>query len=288
MHSLKERIAGEFVADGREHAVAGDDGRYGLRHRPVRSDTRRPLSLLTPIPYSGIGFDIIRPMRAKFGLDKLTRLEIASVKANLLPMAVLWGLAGAAVGAYYLMPDVAETMSVFARLQVEYGKLASFVNRFFLGGVVPGVFLLTMPSIRPSRPLATVFAQALWCGLMGVAVDAFFALQGVWFGTEPSLGTAVVKTLVDQFGFCVLFVTPLNALFYVWVGNGFSLCRDGHGLTCEWFWRSYTSNIAMNWVLTVPTLVAVYLFPMELQMTVSGFVCAIWALLAIFIGRSVA
>ena len=35
------------------------------------------------------------------------RLEIASVRANLLPMVILWGLAGAAVAAYYLMPGVA-------------------------------------------------------------------------------------------------------------------------------------------------------------------------------------
>ena len=213
------------------------------------------------------------------------RLEIASVQANLLPMVILWGLAGAAVAAYYLMPGVAESLKVFADWQVAYGKAASFANRFVCGGVVPGVFLLTMPSIRPRRAVATVAAQAVWCGLMGIAVDVFFALQGAWFGTEPSPGVAVVKTLVDQFGFCVLFVTPLNALFYAWVGNGFSFRRDGGGMTRDWFMRSYVGNIVMNWAITVPAMFAVYLFPMELQMTVSGFIGATQALLFIFIGR---
>ena len=226
-------------------------------------------------------------MRAKFGLGELIRLEIVSVRANLLPMVVLWGLAGAAVAAYYLMPGVAEALKVFADWQVEYGKVASFANRFVCGGVVPGVFRLTRPSIRPTRAVATVLAQSVWCGLMGIAVDVFFTLQGMWFGTEPSLGVAVMKTLVDQFGFCVLFATPLNALFYPWVGNGFSFRRNGGGMTRDWFVRSYVSNIVMNWAITVPTLVAIYLFPMELQITVSGFVCAIWALLAIFIGCKV-
>ena len=226
-------------------------------------------------------------MRAKFGLGELIRLEIVSVRANLLPMVFLWGLAGAAVAAYYLMPSVAGVLKVFAGWQVEYGKLASFVNRFVCGGVVPGVFLLTMPSIRPKKAVATVLAQSVWCGLMGIAVDAFFALQGVWFGTEPLLGVAVVKTLVDQFGFCVLFVTPLNAFFYAWMGNGFSFRRNGGGMTRDWYVRSYLGNIVMNWATTIPTLVCVYSFPMELQITVSGFICAIWALLAIFIGRKV-
>jgi len=211
------------------------------------------------------------------------RLEIASVKANLLPMVILWVVAGAAVGAYCLVPSVSQHMRVFADWQLAHGKFASFVNRFVCGGLVPGVFLLAMPSIRPLHPVATVLAQSFWCGLMGIAVDVFFGLQGAWFGTEPSLGTAVVKTLVDQFGFCVLFVTPLNAVFYAWMGNGFSFRHDGALL--PWFARSYASNIVMNWCVTIPTQVAVYLFPMELQMTVSGLVCAVWTLLAIFLGR---
>ena len=208
-----------------------------------------------------------------------------SMRANAVPMAVLWGLAGAAVGLYYLVPEVAQGMKVFADLQVEYGKLASFVNRFVCGGLVPGVFLLVLPSIRPKRAVATVLAQALWCGAMGIAVDVFFTLQGAWFGTEPTLGRAIVKTLVDQFGFCVLFVTPLNAVFYAWMGNGFSLRRNGKGMTREWFARSYAGNIVTNWVITIPTLVCVYSFPMELQITVSGFIGAVQALLFIFIGR---
>ena len=226
-------------------------------------------------------------MTSPGGIDGLMRLEIASLRANLLPMVVLWVLACAAVAAYYLLPAVAEALKVFADWQVEYGKFASFVNRFVCGGVVPGAFLLAMPSIRPKRAVATVLAQAVWCGLMGIAVDVFFTLQGVWFGTEPSLGVAVVKTLVDQFGFCVLFVTPLNALFYAWLGNGFSFRRNGGGMTRDWFVRSYVGNIVMSWAITIPTLVCVYSFPMELQITVSGFIGATQALLFIFIGRKV-
>lgn len=210
-----------------------------------------------------------------------------SVRANALPMVVLWGLAVAAVAAYYLMPDAAGALKVFADWQVEYGKFASFVNRFICGGVVPGIFLLTMPSIRPQRAVATVLAQAVWCGFMGIAVDVFFSLQGMWFGTEPTLRTAIVKTLVDQFGFCVLFVTPLNALFYAWMGNGFTFRRQNGGMTWDWFARSYSSNIVMNWAITVPMLVCVYSFPMELQITVSGFIGVVQALLFIFIGRKV-
>ena len=220
-------------------------------------------------------------------MRKLILLEIRSVRANLLPMMVLWVLAGAAVALYYLVPGVADSLKVFADIQVEYGKLASFLNRVICGGVLPGIFLLAMPTIRPPRPVATVVSQALWCGLMGVLVDIFFALQVQWFGSEPSLAVSIKKTLADQFGFCILVVSPLNAVFYAWVGNAFSLkCPPGMSYP-RWFVKSYCSNILMNWCISIPTLIAVYAFPPELQITVSGFVCAVWVLLAIFIGRRV-
>ena len=159
----------------------------------------------------------------------LLKIEIASVRANLLPMVILWGLAGTAVAAYYLLPGVAGSLEVFADWQIEYGMAASFANRFVCGGLVPGVFLLSMPSIRPKRAVVTVLAQAVW--------------------------------------------------------NGFSFRREGGGMTRDWFVRSYVSNIVMSWAITIPTLVCVYSFPMELQITVSGFIGAMQALLFIFIGR---
>ena len=81
-------------------------------------------------------------MKSANEIGGLLKIEIASVRANLLPMVILWGLAGAAVTAYYLMPGVAGALKVFADWQVEYGKFASFANRFICGGVIPGVFLL--------------------------------------------------------------------------------------------------------------------------------------------------
>lgn len=218
---------------------------------------------------------------------KLLWLEVRSVRANLWPMMVLWVLAGASVALYYLVPSVAESLKVFADIQVKYGKLASFINRVICGGVLPGIFLLAMPSIRPKRPVATVVSQALWCGLMGVLVDIFFALQVQWFGSEPSLAVSIKKTLADQFGFCILIVSPLNAVFYAWVGNAFSFKVPAGMGYLEWFAKSYMSNILMNWCISIPTLIAVYAFPPELQITVSGFVCAVWVLLAIFIGHKV-
>ena len=53
-------------------------------------------------------------MKLENKIAGLLKIEIASVRANLLPMVILWGLAGAAVAAYYLLPGVAGALKVFA------------------------------------------------------------------------------------------------------------------------------------------------------------------------------
>ena len=53
----------------------------------------------------------------------LLKIEIASVRANLLPMVILWGLAGAAVAAYCLMPGVAGFIcAIWALLAIFIGR----------------------------------------------------------------------------------------------------------------------------------------------------------------------
>ena len=46
--------------------------------------------------------------------------------------------------------------------------MAAFLNWFFFCGVVPGVFFLSIRSIRPQMPIATAFAQGVWGGVSGI------------------------------------------------------------------------------------------------------------------------
>ena len=65
------------------------------------------------------------------------RVGLVSVSANLVPMIVLWVLAAVLV----------------------------------LCGVVPGVFLLSVGSIRPQMPIAAAFAQGVRGGVAGIVYD---------------------------------------------------------------------------------------------------------------------
>ena len=77
------------------------------------------------------------------------RIGLASVRANVVPMVVLWAMAaGLAVG-YYWIPCVATVLEPLRVWQGEHELVGAFVSRVFFCGLVPGIFLLTMKAIRP-------------------------------------------------------------------------------------------------------------------------------------------
>lgn len=53
------------------------------------------------------------------------RIGWAAVKANAVPMAVLWCLAAATVAAYYLVPDVAAVYAFPRPLQIQVSGFAT-------------------------------------------------------------------------------------------------------------------------------------------------------------------
>ena len=117
------------------------------------------------------------------------RIGLRSVRANAVPMVVLWVLAAGTVWAYYAVPAVAAAFEPLRQWQTESGWLAAFLNRVFFNGLLPGVFLLAIPSIRPKHVLLVIAAQALWGGCWGVATDFFFRWLDVLFGSGRDMVT---------------------------------------------------------------------------------------------------
>ena len=202
-----------------------------------------------------------------------------------MPMVVLWCLAAATVAAYYLVPGVAAAFEPLMRWQVESGWVAAFLNRFVFAGLLPGIFILSLPHLRPSVcPVVSIFVIGVWCGLWGIATDAFFHLQAIWFGDGPELTAIFAKTVVDQFVWNVLLVTPSVATFYFWIACGYSFARMRRDWPKDWIRGVILPNLIANWCVWIPVVAAVYAFPRPLQIQVSGFATAFWVLMCLKIG----
>ena len=209
------------------------------------------------------------------------RIGLESVKANAVPMVVLWGLAVLTAFAFYCVPAMEATFGPLAKWQTESGWIAAFLNRVIFCGVIPGMFLLGVKSIRPPRPLLTVLVYCLWGGLWGVACDGFYTFQDAVFGPGADVATLTRKTLVDQLVWNVFICTPVNALFFPWVARDF---KRGPRRGCRDFVQDCLALLVANWIVWIPVTVVVYAFPLPLQIQLVGLACSFWMLVALRVG----
>ena len=134
-------------------------------------------------------------------------------------------------------------------------------------------------------PIATAFAQGVWGGVSGIIYDFFYCGQCVLFGNGVDLATLLKKLLVDQFTITVFVIAPLNVLVFFWISRGFSFARFRTEFPWPFLTRALLPNLVTNWCVWIPVVLAIYAFPLALQVQVSGFACAFWALTCLQIGR---
>jgi hypothetical protein len=213
------------------------------------------------------------------------RIGWESAKANRLPMVILWTLAAVLSVSYRFAPPVAEMLRPLAEMQAKWGPLAGAANQIFFCGVVPGLFMLLVKSIRPDRALAKFALQTLWSGMWGAVYFWFYALQARMFGAGHEWQTLLAKTAFDQFAWTPLVAVPLNGAFYLWMGSGFSFATLANRLRSGFVRTVVLPNLVSSWCVWIPIVAAVYAFPGELQVQVLGLVCSFWSLMCLEIGR---
>ena len=216
-------------------------------------------------------------------LSGAARIGWESVKANAVPMVILWAIAAATALAYYFVPGAATALEPVAAWQKRSGGLAAFANCAVFCGVLPYVVYLCKGRSGPRRPLLAAVLQSLFVGLCGVACNAFFGLQSIWFGDGHDLRTLLLKTAVDQFVWTVLVMAPVTSLFYAAMGRWIERSRTAFRLQA-YLKADYLPNLMTGWCIWIPVIFAVYAFPLALQIQVLGFISASWVVVCREIG----
>ena len=212
------------------------------------------------------------------------RIGLESARANLVPGLVLQCSAAILVLAYYFVPAFAQALAPVAAWQLREGALAAFLSRMFFCGILPGVFLLLVPSLRPRHPWATTACNCLWWGAMGLAVNWLYLAQARWFGDGFDFRTLLYKTLVDQFVYTLFFAAPLNTVYNFWLGRDLSFAATARAWPVHWLPSLLLPNLLSNWALWIPALFAIYALPEPLQIHLSGLVGCFWSLMCLQIG----
>ena len=208
-----------------------------------------------------------------------------SIKANWLPMTALWLAAAVFVLLYYRSPGFANALEPLARWQKESGCLAAFLNRVAFCGILPGIFIVCVPSLRPRRVIPTLVVQTLWSGLCGIVSDLMFSLNAAMLGTGVDFLTLTLKTAINQFAWTPFFFSPMGSLVYFWIGRDFSFGKVRRDIPRRFYHDLVLPNLLVNWALWIPATYAIHMFPTPLQIQLAGLASALLSLLMLTIGR---
>ena len=123
--------------------------------------------------------------------------------ANLLAGIVLWVMGGLIIAAFYWYPDFNAVLVEVGVTKAEWGFWYSCLSTAFFGGLVPYCLLLLQGKIPSGRKLTWLAFFLIFWGVKGMEVDAFYRLQGYFFGYSANFQTILSKVLVDQFVYCI-------------------------------------------------------------------------------------
>jgi hypothetical protein len=206
------------------------------------------------------------------------RIGLRAAKANAIPAFVLQAACLGLILSYYYFPAVERALRPVSAWQEEYGVLAAFVSRAVFGGLLPGVFLLTVPALKVKRPALTIAVTSVFWGLMGILFLWLYAVQSWMFGTGHDWSTLILKTLVDQLTFTVFIGVPLVATFSFWQRHDYSLAATRTNFPRQWVRRLILPTLLPNWCVWAPSMFIIYALPQPLQIHFSGLVGCFWTL----------
>ena len=186
------------------------------------------------------------------------------IRINLVPGLVLWVMGVCLVAIYYLGEFSRPWFNEIKILKETYGFVYSAVSTSFFGGLIPYLFM----QLTGRDSLKGLWSGLIFLGywaLRGIDVDAFYRLQAMVFGTEVDLLTIVAKVLVDQFVYCVVWASPITALFYTWREAGVSLKQWKGNKTWSELFDMILIFTVTTWVVWIPGTAIIYSLPSPLQ-----------------------
>ena len=214
------------------------------------------------------------------------RLGWGGAKSNLIPGAVLWVFGLALVLLYYQLDLVATTFDQIGALRSRTSPWFAMLSTGIFGSIVPwfvGALFLPQKKKQPFRRVPALF---LFWAIHGWQVDKLYELQSVVFGSDLKTSTILFKTLVDQFLWSPFLATPQVLLFYLFSEHEHSFRRFKQALQRKNLLQRLIPLLLTNWVVWIPSVALIYLFPLPLQLPLMNIILAIWCLILSFFAKN--
>ena len=202
-----------------------------------------------------------------------------ALKDNFLPGIILWCIGIGLVCSYYFLDSSRPWFELVINLKNNYGFLYSAVSTAVFGGLIPYLFmrLVGIGEFGNNWKHGILFIS--YWGLRGVDVDAFYRFQSWLFGVDNTWQTIVQKVLFDQFVYCVIWATPITALFYEWKEAGYTLSFLNSPDWMNGLKDKIIIFLVSTWMVWIPATAIVYSLPSPLQIPLFNLTLCFFVLL---------
>lgn len=203
---------------------------------------------------------------------------------NLIPGIFLWIMALTIGFSYYFLPAAQPAFEAVAGLKMKYGIVYSACATAIFGGLIPFLYFLATKQTGKS-PVAELTFYLLFWGTKGIEVDLFYRLQGMIFGTDNSMSTVVIKTIVDQGFYAPFWAVPTIAVAYLFKESGFRIKPCLEQIDRRFITLTIPTIVLSNVIVWLPAVTIIYLMPPNLQVPLFNLVQCFFALLLNILGR---
>jgi hypothetical protein len=211
------------------------------------------------------------------------RAGVAAARANLIPGIILWVVAAALVFAYYHAHGLRECLDEVGAWKTRYGVRYTMASSALFCGLLPWLFRMALPALRPKRPLAELVHGVVYWGLICCTADWFYQFQAFAWGDSREPHIVAVKTACDMLGYTPLIAAPCNALSHLWRDCNFSWTATRAAFRGAFYRNVVLPNLVPNWFVWTPGIAVVYCLPATLQLPMANLICCFWALMCISI-----
>ena len=136
------------------------------------------------------------------------------------------------------------------------------------------------------QPFRQVPWLLLFWGFHGWQVDWLYRIQAELFGNKIDFQTILKKTLVDEFIWVPFFAVWQLVLGYLFIEKDGSVKEFKAALKQKPFFDRVIPLMIANWVVWIPAVSLIYLFPLPLQLPLMNIILALWCLILTFFAKN--